>query len=103
MDIDRLIRRDEQEELERCRAEINTYQWKSVDNELPKYDGEYLVIVQHEFSFPGLGYSHTMKGRFVALYNAQYKDWMVMHDVVTRDVTHWMPLPPMPESESDAE
>jgi len=77
--------RKERDELQK---ELARYKWVSVKDRLPEKDGFYLAW----YTFKGNG--HT---RDIFYYNSGHGASL------SSAITHWMPLPTPPESESDAE
>ena len=68
-------------------------EWISVHDRLPDADGEYLVVIQDEMI---LGRKRRrFISRFVALFNAKYKTWIIRNTVCVK-VTHWTMLPELP-------
>lgn len=59
--------------------------WRSVDDELPKEDGYYLV------------WRTKFKEVAMASYSTYYADWSDVLDDHVTDVSHWLPLPTPPE------
>lgn len=68
--------------------------WISVEDRMPEKDGSYLIAMYHRLMVGGIYKTYT--ARFVASFNAEYKEWTVMGEVCTT-VTHWMNLPDFPE------
>jgi hypothetical protein len=64
-------------------------QWVSIEDRLPEEDGEYLVYVKWLNSLAEWVLEQM-------LWNFEDGKWGEDEDVI---ITHWMPLPPPPESE----
>ena len=70
-------------------------EWISVKDKLPDEEGDYLVIME-------MNAMRFDKVRHFRVYSIDhfYPDtieWYDNNDEITFDVTHWMPLPPMPK------
>ena len=66
-------------------------QWTSVDEKLPEKDGDYLVVID-------MGENYVWQS--VCFFERSLKTYQFItdaYDDVAQHVTHWAPLPPLPE------
>lgn len=68
----------------------STSAWVSVKDRLPEKEGAYIV------------FKTNITHLFVAIWNGKEWNSFINHSTLKR-ITHWMPLPQKPKSESDAE
>lgn len=65
--------------------------WISVEDRLPQHEGEYLCMVK------GCG----IRIRKFIIWPSQNRQVWVSNGSETKKVTHWMPLPELPEELTD--
>lgn len=70
-------------------------QWISVEKSLPKEEGDYNVMIEHDiYDSDGVFLRHEVSYD-TYLYQPQYGGW----ESAINNVTHWMPIPSLKESE----
>ena len=71
-------------------------EWISVKDRLPENEGKYILLVQKRHVIATFYQGNFYKSRAPKRY---YKNWLTENKQYST-VTHWMPLPEPPQSES---
>ena len=81
------------ERLTELEAQLEEYQWRSVDNELPEKEGIYLT------KYRGDGRQGLRDEIWIRTYyfGGMYSEYWTSKKPHKYTVTHWMPIPPLPK------